>query len=325
MAREVVRTTNILAAVAMLSGSALIATSDSLLKIMLAGASSLSVLGIRSLFVVILILLIATRIGLRKIVQTKHRMLHAFRMILGGAGTIAFFESLRHLPLATAVILSFLSPLIMNALAPLLLGEKLRLSHLVGATIGFCGAAVVIFQPHADQISVVGVAYGLASSLSLALSWMIVRRIGAHDHLLSFLLFLNIGTLAAGLLATIPLGILPSKEITFVAAIMAALVLSGNLLMVKAYMLAPVTVVAPLIYSQILWAAFLQIIVWNEIPTPRTMIGAALIIAAGLIATLLPRSGSSGPPDPHLTTADASGEPEAPNRPSHPPSAPRSQ
>src|SRR5688572_18294483 len=110
MAREAVRTTstNILAAVAMLGGSALIATSDSLLKVLLAGASSLSVLGIRSLFVVILILLIATRIGLRKIVQTKHRMLLAFRMMLGGAGTIAFFESLRHLPLATAVILSFL-------------------------------------------------------------------------------------------------------------------------------------------------------------------------------------------------------------------------
>jgi drug/metabolite transporter (DMT)-like permease len=287
---------NILAAVAMLSGSALIATSDSLLKVTLAGASSLSILGIRSLFVLMFVLLLSTRIGLRKIVQTDHRMLHALRVILGVAGTIAFFESLRHLPLATAVILSFLSPLIMNALAPLLLGEKLRVSHVVGATIGFCGTAIVIWQPQAHQISLVGVAYGLASSLSLALSWTIVRRIGGRDHPLSFLLFLNIGTLGTGLAATIPLGIFPSLELTLVAAIMAVLVLGGNLLMVKAYMLAPVAVIAPLTYSQLLWAVILQIVVWHETPTSRTMIGATLIIAAGLIATLLASPLSSKTP-----------------------------
>jgi drug/metabolite transporter (DMT)-like permease len=293
----------------MLSGSALITIADLLLKVALAGSTSLSILGIRSLFVVTIVLLLAVRVGLKKVVHTRQQSLHILRVVAGVAGTIAFFESLRHLPLATAVILSFLTPLIMNAMAPFFVAEPVYVRHIVGAIVGFLGAAIVIGQPEAHQISLVGVVYGLASSFLLALSWVIVRRIGRRDHPLSFLLFLNVGTLAAGLGSIIAVGFLPSLELSLAAGTMAVLVLAGNLLMVKAYMLAPVAVVAPFTYSQLLWAVVLQVIVWNEMPTPPTMVGATLIIAAGLIVILLP-SGSSRGQEVH----GAGGGSEAPNK-----------
>ena len=68
--------------------------------------------------------------------------------------------------------------------------------------------------------------------------------------------------------------------------------LIGGLLIISAYRVAPAIVVAPMQYSQILWASTLGLIFWGEVPGVMTAIGIGVIIAAGLL--LLHAAGRAG-------------------------------
>ena len=64
---------------------------------------------------------------------------------------------------------------------------------------------------------------------------------------------------------------------------MGILGIMGGLLIISAYRVAPAIVVAPMQYSQILWASTLGLIFWGEVPGLMTAIGIGVIIAAGLL------------------------------------------
>ena len=192
-----------------------------------------------------------------------------------------YFHGIVYLPLATAASISLTSPLVVTALSSKFLGEPVGARRWAACCVGFVGALIVVRPGHAhfEWHSLLIVASTLSSSLYQLFS----RRYGQAERPDSSATMATIvGTVVAA-----PL--LPFDWVTptlgwhwglFVGmGVMAAV---GHYFLTIAYSQAPAAVVAPFNYMQLLGAALLGYIVFNDVPDFWTWVGAAVIVCSGL-------------------------------------------
>lgn len=192
-----------------------------------------------------------------------------------------YFHGIVYLPLATAASISLTSPLVVTALSSKFLGEPVGARRWAACCVGFVGALIVVRPGHAhfEWHSLLIVASTLSSSLYQLFS----RRYGQAERPDSSATMATIvGTVVAA-----PL--LPFDWVTptlgwhwglFVGmGVMAAV---GHYFLTIAYSQAPAAVVAPFNYVQLLGAALLGYIVFNDVPDFWTWVGAGVIVCSGL-------------------------------------------
>jgi S-adenosylmethionine uptake transporter len=211
----------------------------------------------------------------------------ASALVNGVLGAYAFSV----LPLAQAYAVFFLMPLMIALLAVPMLGERLDAARGLAILVGFAGVVVALDPERAAPGP--GHLAALAAAGLGAMNYVILRRTGAVESPGVLLLYPAGVQLAAVALAMPALWVPMTGQAWLLTSLMGAQVFLGGLLIIAAYRLAPAIVVAPMQYSQILWAAVLGAVVFGEAMTTRTIAGISIIIAAGLFI-LWRSSGANG-------------------------------
>ncbi|MEM6946276.1 MAG: DMT family transporter [Pseudomonadota bacterium] len=218
--------------------------------------------------------------SLPRLMRTAAPGLQVLRGTLLFTVTSLFFTALSFLPLAEAIALVQVAPLMITALAAFLLAEKVGIRRWTAVAVGLLGAMLIIrpgvgvFQPAA--LLALGAAFCFASFQVLT------RYLGTADAIWTTMLYTSVTGLALASAA------LPWTWITPPAAALPGMVmvgtvgLIGHTCFVWAAAQVPASVLAPFNYLSLIWATLFGFVIFGEVPQTMTMIGAGIIVAAGL-------------------------------------------
>lgn len=214
------------------------------------------------------------------VVRTSRPGAHAARSILGLGVMFLTFMALSRLPLAEATVISFSAPLFATMLSALVLRETVGWHRWSAVAIGFIGVLIAV-QPGGTELPLAGVAIGLTAALGTAVVVITLRQIGQTESAASTVFWFNIVCITATALP------MPFLFKVHEPAIWMALVLGGlmggmaQIMMTSAVRYAPVSVLAPFDYLQLIWAIFWGYILFSDLPAAPAIAGAALIASAG--------------------------------------------
>lgn len=246
-----------------------------------AGASTPEIIFYRNLIALVPILGWIVWTGTSGAWRTRHPMLHISRGLIGLVAMGFNFSALTYLPLAEAVTLSFVAPLFAVALSAVLLREPVGWHRWSAVALGLAGV-IVVMQPAGAALSPLGLSLALLGAIGVAGVTIAIRRMGQTERTETTVLwFTAFSTLMTGLL--MPVYGQPHAASTW--GLLAAIGLCGGigqLFLTGALKAAPVSVVVPFDYVQLLWAVTLGWLIWDTHPQPTTWAGAAIIVASGL-------------------------------------------
>jgi drug/metabolite transporter (DMT)-like permease len=205
--------------------------------------------------------------------------LQLLRVILSTLEIAAFFLATVYLPLADVVTYYQATPIFVTALSGLVLGEQIGWRRWSAILVGF-GGVLIALQPSAQTITWPAV-IALAGSLAFSCSLLTTRLLRATpDIVLASAQFA--GGLAFGL-AIAPSGWVTPTWNSLVLFFAAGAISACALFCVnRSLKLAPASTVVPYQYTMIVWAVAFGYIVFGDVPSLSTAIGAAVVIAAGL-------------------------------------------
>jgi drug/metabolite transporter (DMT)-like permease len=206
---------------------------------------------------------------------------------------IAWFFAIARLDLPAAMAIGFLSPLLVILLASIVLGERLTPTRIIAVLLGFVGILFILW-PQLKLIEhlpleapkLTGAAAALASAFFAASAMILVRRLIKHEPTTTIVVWFSINASLIGL-ATLPFGwVWPN------ARELGLLVLSGlfggvgQLLLTQSYRYADASTIAPFDYTQMIWVLIVAWLVFAEHPSIHVLVGATIVIAAGLMVIL---------------------------------------
>jgi len=194
--------------------------------------------------------------------------------------TPSLFYAFSVLPLAQTYSILFSVPLIITLLSIPILGERVGLHRGGAVLVGLVGVLIAI-RPGESDFSI-GHAAALIGAFSTSLASVIVRKIGREERDVVLLLFPMLGSfLVMGALMPFDYVPMPISDLGAVA-VMSALSLAAFYCLIGAYKSGEAAVVAPMQYSQIIWASIYGFMFFDETPDMQTFMGATVIIASGI-------------------------------------------
>lgn len=218
------------------------------------------------------------------VLRTAHFGLHGLRGTLTVAGLFAYFYSYAHLPLATAVSISFARNLFIVAFAAMVLGEIVRWRRWTATVIGFIGV-VVVMRPGVDSLSP-AYAVALCGAATGAAITLATRALATRESPLQIMAYIGLFTLVG---SVVP-GILSWQTPTAWQALwLAAIGLfgpAGQYVSIRAFRLGEASALAPIDYTRLIFAVTAGYLVFAELPDRMTVIGAAIIVGSTLYITL---------------------------------------
>ena len=208
------------------------------------------------------------------------------RILLSTLEVSAFFLATVYLPLADVTTYYLACPIFVTALSALVLREQVGWRRWTAILIGF-GGVLIALRPSAQTISWPAM-IALGGSLSFSLLLLITRSLRATpDLVMATSQF--VGTFVLGALMS-PFGwVTPDAGSLALFAAAGCISVTALVCVNRSLKLAPASVVVPYQYSMIIWAVMFGIAVFGDVPHPATVIGAAIIIAAGLYIFLRER------------------------------------
>ena len=212
---------------------------------------------------------------------TERSKEHLFRCLMGLMALIAIVIALRELPLAVVVSLSYAAPLFITVLSIFLLSEKVGVFRWLAVLIGFVGV-IIIAEPGFKGMNYLYF-LPLIFCIGMAFVTITIRKLSTTEPIWLISIFFTTTILIAGL-ATIPMGwIMPNFQDFILLALIGVTGGSANLFLTQSYKLSEVSLVAPLKYLALMFAIIFGYLIWNEIPTIKTLIGTSLVVLASLI------------------------------------------
>lgn len=214
----------------------------------------------------------------------RHPWWSALRALTAVSTGAAAFYAFSVLPLAQTYAIFFAMPLLITVLAIPMLGEKVGARRGAAVFVGLLGVLIVL-RPGSAELSW-GHLAALTAALTGSLNSVIVRKIGAEERSAVLLLYPMIASFfITG--ATLPFVYVPMPiEHLALMGVIAVFGLIGAQLTIAAYRIAPAVIVAPMQYSQIIWAAVYGALFFDEFPDQWTIIGTAVIICSGIYIVL---------------------------------------
>ena len=215
--------------------------------------------------------------------------LHIERGIVSAFMALTFFYSITKLPLAEAIALSFIAPLIALYLARVLLGETISRAAIGASLLGFAGTLVIvggrIGEGRFDADAAWGIAALFVSALLYAYNFIVIRRQAQLAGPLEIATFHSgIGALVLLTLAPL-LWQTPTMAALPWLAVAAVLTVSGSAAIAWAYARAEANVLVPTEYSGFVWAVVMGWLFFREPVTLPTLAGTALIVTGCWLAT----------------------------------------
>ena len=270
---------------------AIFSTHDVIVKVLGASYSPIQIVFFSVLFGFPLVALMLISDSTSGTLRPKHPWWTALRTLATSLTGVSIFYAFSVLPLAQVYAIIFASPLLITVLSIPVLGEKVRLRRWVAVIVGLCGVLVVL-QPGSQDLSL-GHLAALIGAVASSFAAVIVRKIGRDERNVVLLVypmlanFLVMGAALAFVYKPMPLVHLGG------VAVMAVLAFAASAFVIRAYKAGEAVVVAPMQYSQIIWASALGWLIFGETMTPATGLGALIIIGSGVYIVLREGSGSA--------------------------------
>jgi S-adenosylmethionine uptake transporter len=220
--------------------------------------------------------------------EAKVLRVHLLRGAVLTVMAALFFWGIGRVPLAQAIALTFIAPLIAMFLAALMLGEKVGRNSIAGSLVAFAGVIAIVLgqaRSHAGPDVLLGTAAIMLSALCYAFNIVLMRRQALAAAPLEINFFQGATILALWLLALPFVGMpaWPAEQLQWIA-VASLLSTAGTLLFAWGYARGPASYLAATEYSGFIWASILGWLVFREHVSMTTLGGAALIVGGCLIA-----------------------------------------
>jgi len=237
-----------------------------------------------------IVAVLAWRGQLPAAVLTNNPWGHIWRGLLGLIAMLLNFLSLAYLPLPDAIAIGYAMPLFLAIFAALLLGEVVRGFRWTAVLVGLGGVLVILWprlsflkgvQSASDETF--GAMCALTGALVVALGSVLVSRLVVAERTTTIVFYFS-AICSVGFLFTLPLG-WRFPDAWTLGLLVASGLLGGiaQLLVTESYRHADVSAVAPFEYSSMLFGIVLGLVLFGEVPALTVLVGAAIVIAAGLI------------------------------------------
>jgi drug/metabolite transporter (DMT)-like permease len=266
----------------MIAAVAVFALLDVLIKWVGARYATPQIVFFRALFgLVPLLLLLPWRRGLLAAIQVDPLWPHLAR---GGVQVIAmrtFYASLQFLPLTTATAIGFATPLFVTALSIPVLGERVGWRRWTAVIAGFAGVLIIMRPGTAvfDPASLLVVSAAAVYAMMLLMG----RRFTAGGHPAAQVFWMTLVPLSVSALLLPWFWQVPATPLDWSLSIAIGLVGgTGIFLITLAFRYAPASLIAPIDYTALAWAALWGGLIWGETVSPILLLGAGLIVSAGL-------------------------------------------
>jgi len=217
----------------------------------------------------------------RQVLRSAQPGLQITRGVLVIGSSLLFVFAVRYVALADAVAASFVAPFFVTILGAVLLKEKVGVRRWSAVIVGFIGALIIV-RPGMGAIHPAVLLVVLAAAL-FSSRQVIGRLLADTDKTVTTVAYTAI---TASLLISLALPFFWQTPTTptqwFVLFAMAAVAGLGEILVIKALEVAEAAVVAPMHYTIIIWATVYGYFIFHQLPDRWTLLGTAIIVAAGL-------------------------------------------
>lgn len=255
-------------------------------------------------------LFIAAVVGVRGgSLRTTVPGMHFWRSLTGVCALVLWFYAIGALPLATAITLNYMSSVWMALFllgGAVLFGAARVDGRLIAAVLtGFVGVALVL-RPTLERDQALGAAAGLASGLCAAMAYLQVTALGrAGEPEYRVVFYFSLGGTAAGALLTLATGMHPHTP-AGLALLLATGVLAtvAQVLMTRAYAIGRPLANASLQYLGIVFSFIFGVLLFDDPVTATALAGMALIIVAGVAASVLRQRSAAVRPDATSSTLE---------------------
>ncbi len=213
--------------------------------------------------------------------KTNRPFLHFKRCLSGLVAIVAIFIALRNLPLATVVSITFAAPIFTTIMSIFFLSEKVGLYRWLAVLVGFIGI-LIISEPGFSSFNFYYI-YPIIFCLGLSYVAIAIKQLSSTEPVWLIGLYFSFSIMIMSFF-TLPQGwIMPNLKDLFLLCMVGILGGLANLWLTQSYKFAEVSLVTPLKYLALLFAIFFGYIFWDETPTIKTLLGAALVIISSII------------------------------------------
>lgn len=215
--------------------------------------------------------------------------LQAVRSLSLAAANYLFSTALIHVPLSDATAVNFASPLLTVALAAWWLRESVGWRRWLGIGVGLLGVGVALRPPFltGGPMPHLAILLPLGTAALYAVYQILTRRLASIDDPRTTILHTGIAAALAGSLAQPFVWQWPAGGWGWAGlAALGALGAVGHAMLVMAFARAPASLLAPLSYTQLVWAVLASMLVFGDWPDRFTVLGAAIIAIGGVLVVM---------------------------------------
>lgn len=278
------RPSNLHGALLALLSFGIYATSDAIVKFMGASYSPFQNIFFSGLFGFPLVaIMLMTDRSEGNLIPRKPAMT-LLRSALVVVNVLCGFYAFAKLPMSEAYPIFFASPILITLFAIPMLGEKVGLHRGLAIVVGLLGVLVVL-RPGQSHFGL-GHLAAIGAAVIFAVNSVLVRITGQSERSVVIMLYPMIGnTLVSAVALPFVYRPLPIEHLGLLAA-MSTMGFVAGVIAIAAYRRAQAAIVAPMQYSQIVWASIFGVVIFHEHSDNWTLLGTAIIIASGLYIVL---------------------------------------
>jgi drug/metabolite transporter (DMT)-like permease len=280
-------------AIALMCGAVLLfACNDAAAKFLNGHMHTVQVVWARYMAAFALAIVLLDPTGRPQVMRTTRPWLQLGRSALLLISTVLNFFALRYLQLDEAVSIIFCTPFIVAALGGPMLGEWIGWRRWTAIVVGFCGVLLVT-RPAAGGIHPAALLV-VGAAICYSLYSILTRILSRSDTDATTNFYSNLVG-AAAITIAVPFYWTSQTNLTVILLMCSMGLFSGlgHYLLIRAHRRAPAGILAPFIYTEIVWMIALGFLVFGDVPNRWTLAGVAVVISSGLY--LLYRERVMGP------------------------------
>ncbi|HNR21742.1 MAG TPA: DMT family transporter [Steroidobacteraceae bacterium] len=265
----------------MTAAVAVFAVMDALLKALTARYPPLQVAALRGAASLPFIALPLLLSGRAATLMPRRPGMHLLRGLLMVVVMGGFLYAVRSLSLADAYSIFLTAPLMVTALAALVLHEHVGWRRWLAILIGL-GGALVMLRPSASGFATVAAIGALVAALGYACNAILLRVLTRTDTTASVALWsIAVMTVVAAAIA-LPAWVTVGRTDIWLIIALGVVGAVAQMCMIEAFRAAPASVIAPFEYSALFWGICIDWVVWQALPTLRVLAGGGIVIGCGL-------------------------------------------
>ncbi|EJF91143.1 DMT family transporter [Bartonella tamiae] len=263
----------------MLLGDFMFAANDAMGKWLVTYFSVGQVLLLRSVGAFLVLGPMLTTVSAKALLKPKKPFLIFIRVICATMDTALFYAAVSYLPIADVLTFYMAAPIYVAAISHFFLGETMRWRRWLAIFVGFIGV-IIALRPSAQMFSLPAI-YAILGSIGFSLVIVFSRVLkDVSDTVL--VTWQTFGALLVGLIMTIYHWTDPTLPQWGAMALLGIVSCAAHLLISRSLKMASAAVLAPLQYTLLLWGIIFGIIFFNDYPDRYIILGAGIIVVAGL-------------------------------------------